>query len=172
MRDLIDFTIQCMNELDRIGIPYGNVIDVTINTRAKKRWGQCRKVPGGFTININVVLLDEKNDVDGLRNTIFHELLRTCPDCWNHGTQWKAYAAMIRRELGYNIQRTSSAEEKGVITEPETERTPKYQIVCNSCGHIWERYKMCKAIKRIENFRCGYCNGRLSAFSDGFKIAG
>ena len=32
MRDLIDFTIQCMNELDRIGIPYGNVIDVTINT--------------------------------------------------------------------------------------------------------------------------------------------
>ena len=120
MRDLIDFTIQCMNELDRIGIPYGNVIDVTINTRAKKRWGQCRKVPGGFTININVVLLDEKNDVDGLRNTIFHELLHTCPDCWNHGTQWKAYAAMIRRELGYNIQRTSSAEEKGVITEPET----------------------------------------------------
>ena len=171
MRDLIDFTIQCMNELDRIGIPYGNVIDVTINTRAKKRWGQCRKVPGGFTININVVLLDEKNDVDGLRNTIFHELLHTCPDCWNHGTQWKAYAAMIRRELGYNIQRTSSAEEKGVITEPETERTPKYQIVCNSCGHIWERYKMCKAIKRIENFRCGYCNGMLSAFSDGFKIA-
>ena len=128
MRDLIDFTIQCMNELDRIGIPYGNVIDVTINTRAKKRWGQCRKVPGGFTININVVLLDEKNDVDGLRNTIFHELLHTCPDCWNHGTQWKAYAAMIRRELGYNIQRTSSAEEKGVITELETERTPKYQI--------------------------------------------
>ena len=126
MRDLIDFTIQCMNELDRIGIPYGNVIDVTINTRAKKRWGQCRKVPGGFTININVVLLDEKNDVDGLRNTIFHELLHTCPDCWNHGTQWKAYAAMIRRELGYNIQRTSSAEEKGVITEPETERTPIY----------------------------------------------
>ena len=172
MRDLIDFTIQCMNELDRIGIPYGNVIDVTINTRAKKRWGQCRKVPGGFTININVVLLDEKNDVDGLRNTIFHELLHTCPDCWNHGTQWKAYAAMIHRELGYNIQRTSSAEEKGVITEPETERTPKYQIVCNSCGHIWKRYKMCKAIKRIENFRCGYCNGRLSAFSDGFKIAG
>lgn len=118
MRDLIDFTIQCMNELDRIGIPYGNVIDVTIKTRAKKRWGQCRKVPGGFTININVVLLDEKNDVDGLRNTIFHELLHTCPDCWNHGTQWKAYAAMIRRELGYNIQRTSSAEEKGVVKEP------------------------------------------------------
>lgn len=172
MRDLIDFTIQCMNELDRIGIPYGNVIDVTINTRAKKRWGQCRKVPGGFTININVVLLDEKNDVDGLRNTIFHELLHTCPDCWNHGTQWKAYAAMIRRELGYNIQRTSSAEEKGVIKEPEIERTPKYQIVCNGCGHIWERYKMSKTIKQISFCRCGSCNGRLSVFSDGIKIAG
>lgn len=172
MRDLIDFTIQCMNELDRIGIPYGNVIDVTINTRAKKRWGQCRKVPGGFTININVVLLDEKNDVEGLKNTIFHELLHTCPDCWNHGTKWKAYAAMVRRELGYNIQRTSSAEEKGVIKEPEVERTPKYQIVCNGCGNIWERYKMSKTIKQISRCRCDSCNGRLSVFSDGIKIAG
>ena len=130
------------------------------------------KCQGGFAININVVLLDEKNDVEGLKNTIFHELLHTCPDCWNHGTKWKAYAAMVRRELGYNIQRTSSAEEKGVIKEPEVERTPKYRIVCNGCGHIWERYKMSKTIKQISFCRCGSCNGRLSVFSDGIKIAG
>lgn len=172
MRDLIDFTIQCMNELDKIGVPYGNVIDVTINTRAKKRWGQCRKVPGGFTININAVLLDEKNDVDGLKNTIFHELLHTCPGCWNHGTQWKVYAAIVFRKLGYNIKRTSSAAEKGVIDEPEVEHKPKYQIVCNSCGKTWERYKMCKVIQNINRCRCGFCNGRLSVFSDGIKIAG
>lgn len=39
MRDLIDFTIQCMNELERIGIPYGNVIDVTIYILAKHHKG-------------------------------------------------------------------------------------------------------------------------------------
>lgn len=172
MRNLMIFAIECMDELDSIGIPYGKVLDFSVNTRAKKRWGQCKKVFGGFTININVLLLDEQNDVNGLKSTIIHELLHTCDGCFNHGEQWKRYAAKVYRELGYDIQRTNSAEEKGVITEPETERTPKYQIVCNSCGHIWERYKMCKAIKRIENFRCGYCNGRLSAFSDGFKIAG
>lgn len=172
MRNLMIFAIECMDELDSIGIPYGKVLDFSVNTRAKKRWGQCKKVFGGFTININVLLLDEQNDVNGLKSTIIHELLHTCNGCFNHGEQWKRYAAKVYRELGYDIQRTNSAEEKGVVNNSVIEREAKYQIVCNGCGHVWQRYKMSKVIKQITNCRCGSCNGRLSVFSNGVKIAG
>ena len=39
MRDLTAYAIECMTELDNIGIEYGNIIEFTVNTRAKKRWG-------------------------------------------------------------------------------------------------------------------------------------
>jgi len=81
MRNLDEYAIQCMEELDAIGIEYGNIIEVKVNTRAKKRWGQCRAVPGGYSINISVVLLDERNDEQGLKETIIHELLHSCKGC-------------------------------------------------------------------------------------------
>lgn len=62
MRNLDEYAIQCMEELDAIGIEYGNIVEVKVNTRAKKRWGQCKAIPGGYSINISVVLLDERND--------------------------------------------------------------------------------------------------------------
>ena len=45
MRDLTEYVCKAMDMLDSIGIKYGNIIDCTVNTRAQKRWGQCRKVP-------------------------------------------------------------------------------------------------------------------------------
>lgn len=112
MRDLIEYACKAMEMLDSIGVQYGNIIDFTVNTRAQKRWGQCRKVPGGYTININAVLLDERNSEDGLMNTILHELAHSVDGCMNHGTNWKAVANHIHNALGYNIKRTDSAEEK------------------------------------------------------------
>lgn len=41
MRDVNVIAIECMRELENIGIKCGNVIKIDINTRAKKRWGQC-----------------------------------------------------------------------------------------------------------------------------------
>lgn len=37
MRNLEEYAIQCMEELDAIGIEYGNIIEIKANTRAKKR---------------------------------------------------------------------------------------------------------------------------------------
>ncbi len=39
MRDLQVVTKECMKELDKIGIKYGNVVKFEVNTRAKSRWG-------------------------------------------------------------------------------------------------------------------------------------
>lgn len=61
MRDLTAYAIECMTELDNIGIEYGNIIEFTVNTRAKKRWGQCKAVPGGYSINISRVCLKKQD---------------------------------------------------------------------------------------------------------------
>lgn len=39
MRELLNYALECMDDLDAIGIKYGNVENFIVNTRAKKRWG-------------------------------------------------------------------------------------------------------------------------------------
>lgn len=137
MRNLNDYAKRCMTELDDIGIEYGNIIEFKVNTRAKKRWGQCKAVPGGYSINISAILLDERNDEQGLKNTIIHELLHSCKGCMNHGENWKRLATKVNRAYGYNIKRCSSADEKGVQEETrpiKTAREIKYIVKCNGCG--------------------------------------
>ena len=58
MRDLIAVTLECMEMLDDIGIKYGNIDDVVVNTRARSRWGSCKRMPNleNFTISINADL--------------------------------------------------------------------------------------------------------------------
>ena len=44
MKDLNKLYCECIKELDSIGVKYGNIVSVVVNTRAKKRWGQCKIV--------------------------------------------------------------------------------------------------------------------------------
>ena len=84
MKDLRQVAKICMQELDALGIEYGNVVRWEVNTRAKKRWGMCSKACGGFAIQVNGRLLDDDADLNGLKSTIIHELIHTCKGCWNH----------------------------------------------------------------------------------------
>ena len=62
MKDLISFIAICKADLDSLGIKYGKVSNWTVNTCAKCRLGQCRKMAAGlFYINIFEALL--KDDV-------------------------------------------------------------------------------------------------------------
>lgn len=165
MRDLMSYAKECMSELDNIGIEYGNIVEFKVNTTAAKRWGQCRAVPGGYSININIALLDERNDVEGLKNTIIHELLHSCKGGGGHREEWKRLAEKVNRAYGYNIKRCSSADEKGVteiaIPTRKTSST-SYYIKCDKCGKIYTRTKRTKVVQHPEFYRCGICNGTLS----------
>lgn len=114
MRDVNVIAIECMRELENIGIKCGNVIKIDINTRSKKRWGQCRKIGNNYIIEVNQILLREDTDIDGLKNTIIHELLHTCKGCMKHTGEWKQLAEKVNRYYGYNIKRCDSADEKGI----------------------------------------------------------
>ena len=163
MRDLTEYALKCMEELDSIGIEYGNVIDINVNKRFKSTWGQCKKVPDGYVININPVLVDEKNSEDGLKNTIMHELLHSCDGCMNHGPKWKEVVETVNRKLGYGIKRISSSAEKGVLEETRNIKI-KYRIVCQKCGNELIRSKVTKVVKYPNMYRCGCCGGKLEVF--------
>lgn len=159
MRDLMIHVLECMEKLDAIGIEYGNIKEVTVNTRAKKRWGQCCTVPGGFSININVDLLDERNSVEGLENTIIHELLHSCKGCMNHGEKWKSLARKVKSAYGYEIKRCNSSSDKGV--EHQREIAYKYIIQCEKCKKLIKRQRKSMIVEYPSLYRCGTCGGNL-----------
>ena len=164
MRDLMKYAIECMTELDKLEIEYGTVVEWKINTRAKQRWGLCRHTPNEHIIEINKILLDENNDEQGLKDTIIHELLHTCKGCNNHGTKWKQLAETVNRTYGYNIQRTSTAEEKGVVNDTYKYHpmATKYLVKCNHCHQtVAKRTRRCGVVEHPENYWCGNCGGSL-----------
>ena len=165
MRNLNEYTAICMEMLDEMGIPYGNVTKVTVNTRAKKRWGQTEynKSTGNYSININSQLLDERNSEDGLVNTLLHELLHTCPGCMNHGALWKKYAAQVKDYLGYDIKRTGSAEEEGVVTMAE--QSHNYIVKCEKCGKEFYYERAGKVVKYCYRYHCK-CGGGLTLINN------
>lgn len=172
MRDLQKIFWDCMGMMDEIGIDYGNIVGVKVNTRAKKRWGQCcRKFVGRdaygnpkyeHTIDISEILLDERVPLESLQNTIIHEILHTCPGCSNHGPEWKKRAEKVKKELGYNIKRCSGNQEKGISDAVNKEYVKvKYAVRCKKCGREVGKLRMCGVIKYPQNWRCGVCGGEF-----------
>jgi len=149
---------EVINEAVNINIPVSNNIvpDVIINTRATSRFGQCKKRNGKYLIEISQHLTQAEEKY--IKETLAHEVLHTCPNCMNHGTEWKSYARKMNMKYGYEISRTGSCQSMG-ITNPKVERA-NYTIVCDNCGKKIYRQRESKVIKNSEQFRCK-CGGRL-----------
>ena len=152
---------QCEEQLDALGIHYGDVSEIVVNTRAKKRYGQCRRRNGGYEINISAVLLDDRVPDVTLRPTVMHELLHTCQGCMNHGAVWKGLAAKVNQTYGYNVKRASSAEERGIADVVKENNQPKYVFVCENCGMEIHRYRKSNFTRNYTRYRCGKCKGHL-----------
>ena len=164
MKDLNKIALECMAELDALNIPYVKPSKITVNTRAKSRWGQCRRVSKTeFTINISErILRDDVSDA-ATKNTVIHELLHTIEGCQNHGPKWKRYANQVNRSYPkYNIQTTTSEAEKGIAPEPVVY---KYMVECLACKHKRGYTRRSKVTMHPELFRCGSCNGQLKVHS-------
>lgn len=166
MKDLLKLAVECMNELDAIGVKYGNVVEWKVNTRAKKRWGQCRYriSTNDYSINISNELLADNVSDRAVKDTIFHELIHTVDGCMNHGIKWQNIADLVNDCYGYNIKRCTSENEKGVKLT-RTEKIYKYQFVCLGCGQTIKRQKMSEFVKNYHNYRCGKCNGKFAPIS-------
>lgn len=158
MRDLVHYGNVCIDELKSIGIECGNVTKWTVNTRAYSRWGMCHHRNGSHQIEISSRLLNEEVDERSLKNTIIHELLHTLPKCNNHKKIWQEKARFVNQKLGYNIKRTSSAKEQGVL-----DTGYKYKVFCYKCHKI-KCYRInCQSINS-KHLRCSYCGGMATKY--------
>lgn len=161
MKDLMSLVAVCKADLESLGIKYGKVNSFTVNTRAKRRLGQCRRTMLGFDINICESLLkDDVSDQLAL-NTIMHELLHTVVGCFNHNGKWKVYAEMVNKKLPqYDIRRVAKPSDTKDIIERKMP-VYKYVLRCEKCGQEIKRQKMSKVITNFKRYRCGKCGGRL-----------
>lgn len=162
MKDINKLWNEVKADADSYHIPYSNnIMSVTINTRAKRRWGQTRKVNGNYSINLNAALLTDNLDDQAAKNTLMHELLHTCPNCMNHGYEWQRWGKIVQSKSNgrYSIERTTSAEKVGIPNYHVNHY--KYVLKCKKCGYEYKYMKLSKYVQNYEHCRCGVCKGAL-----------
>jgi len=162
MRNIREYIKKCLAMCDETGIKYGKICEFKINTRAKKRWGLCKRTTNGFVIEVNSILLDEAaSDEIGIIETLLHEIIHTCDKCFNHGAEWKRIASILNKKYNLNIKRTSNCTDKGVDEEIQFEKMEyKYIVTCTCCGNKTYRSRTSNVIKNPHNYRCS-CGGKL-----------
>lgn len=166
---------ECIDELDAIGVPYGNIVSVTVNYRAKRRWGLCKMVGESYKININADLLSVYASEKGLKETVIHEILHTCPNSMCHTGEWKKWATLVNDCYSYNIKRCNSEADKGMAEFYRKKReegvkgkarTYKYVFTCADCGQKIKRMRASRFTEHYRAYRCGRCGGRFVKLED------
>ena len=155
MHDLQAAGRYCIIRLEELGIRCGSVV-FALDTRARRRWGSCRRLPdGSYRIGISPKLLEAP--AESLYNTLYHELLHAATGCTGHTGRWKVLAERVGPVLGTDIKRTATWAEKGL--EEQSDTAVRYRFVCIGCGAQVVRYRACLFTKRYKHYRCGRCGG-------------
>ena len=154
---------QVIEDCKALKIPVSERIDpnITVNKRAQSRFASCKRNKAyreeKFIIEVTTALLAAEEKV--IKEILAHEVLHTCPGCYNHGPKWKSFADKVNRHYGYRIKTTSSYEELG-LQKPEVKRSVKYIITCQKCGNQLFRQKKSKLVTHTNSYRCK-CGGKL-----------
>lgn len=152
---------RCIEIMEELDIPIAQNVYFIINSRAKSRYGQCRRIhswDNEFEIQVSDMVLDKEVPIKSLETVILHELLHTVEGCMNHGAKWKMLANKINKAYGYEIERTSNREKLG-IKEPRKPRVVNYKLECNCCGQVITRTRKSDLIQNYLLYNCGRCNG-------------
>lgn len=166
---LIRFFEDACDILDNLNIEYGPVGEVTVNTRAKTRWGQCRysKFEDIYDIEICSRLLESDVSYEDIMDTMIHELLHCHKDRMCHTGEWKRCADLVNKYYGYDIQRTASSSEKNIANDRIN--MAKYVVTCNGCGSVSGYLKKGKVVKILMKKPNGTCKCAICG-SDSFTV--
>jgi len=159
--------------LGNIGVPISRSIcpAVDITFRSHRSYGQCcgprsSKNRTGYQYLIRLSKYTLSNSYKSVMNTIFHELIHTCPDCKGHDRQWRAYAAKVKKAYGYDIRPLDgdkTDEDRRNLEKGYTKRRliERYVIGCPSYGRTIVRKKKTKLVQRPDRYKCAICNVKL-----------
>lgn len=185
-KELENIYQECMQELMGIGVHFKNKeIQIQISKRNNKRYGCCKpELPNenykrierkGFrytikyddyykyTIEISPWVMNLNKEI--IKNTVIHELIHCMPYCLNHGKEFKKYAQIVNKELGYNISRVGNKREDFINSNIQyiESTNDKYKIKCIQCGQLYYRQRLAKNFAK--KYRCGKCGGNLKIIS-------
>jgi predicted SprT family Zn-dependent metalloprotease len=127
---------------------------VSVNRRARTRFGCCKKQGELFVIELSYMLLNAPEH--SCRLILAHELLHTCHGCRDHGARWRSYARRMGEAFGYDISRADSHENLGIADFPP----PKYIVACTKCGAEYGRIRASQLVSHPDRYRCR-CGGAL-----------
>ncbi|WP_029319126.1 hypothetical protein [Butyrivibrio sp. AE3004] len=159
MKDFEALKEKSLSDVKNAGIKIGKIVSWEINTRAKTRWGQCKKnIDGTYAIQISSTLLtDDRISEKAVLETMIHEILHTCENGMNHQGNWKINAEIMNRTYGYNIKRITKGSEKGVEDYKSKPREIKYIFTCKGCGVQIYRKRDSKFTRNYRNYCCARC---------------
>ena len=138
---------------------------ITINTRAKRRWGRCTSSNDGERARIEIssrILRDDVPD-KATMEVIIHEILHACKDGMSHTGVWKKYANIISEKTEYKITRTSAAEKFGL---KEEQLTRQYVVMCEKCGVLLRRARKVSIIKNPTRYIHRSCGGHFTQLNN------
>lgn len=168
MKDLNRLYHECEEELRRINMDFSDkIVRVSTNGRLRTTLGVCNRsrMLGmfTFTIDINPVLLVDNVDDMEAKDTIIHEILHTCPGCFDHGYEWKSRADRVNRMLGYHVSRTANRADLEAANVKVKREEFKYALECVECGTQYKYKRWGKALETPSRYRCGKCYADLKA---------
>lgn len=134
-------------------IPYSNKIDnnVRISKRAFRFMGRCTKnwTKDSYFITVSQLLLNT-NNTKLIKETLIHELIHTCINCFNHGNNFKYFMHTINDRTNYNVVINSNNQEYAKQVENFRKNSkPKYKITCIKCGMITYRNRLDKNVRYV-----------------------
>lgn len=166
MHDVNELFEEAKTVLDLCNIPYWKVTSVTINTRAKNRWGLCKysRITNTYSIEISRRLLADDVPHESALGTMVHELLHAHRNHMSHTGEWKRCAEIINKRFPkLNIKRCSSAAELGVKDEQGRAEAAKYIITCSHCGQKSYYMRKSRVVQLIQSgslrCTCQRCGG-------------
>lgn len=168
MKDLQKLYALVKAEAISAGIPISNhIMRCSVNTRLRKVMGRCIRKTNMlgvcYEIEIAGCILADNVDEMEIRDTIMHELIHTCPGCFDHGSVFHHYAKIVNRKYGYHVDTYADREQLEAAGVVIKESEYKYILRCSKCGHEWKYKRIGKILENPWAYNCG-CGGSLSAY--------
>lgn len=172
MQDKAEQTIQsmfidCINDLLAINIPIdAENIEGFCFKKLKGKVACCRAYRdySGENQMIYKVCIDESfkkyiNDhivLNNLKSIIYHELIHTCPDSWEHNENFIKWCKVCDEKYGSD---TLTTADRDIIFNKR--KTPAYIDICPKCG-----LKHKHAKKPTCDFYCDTCKVKLVEYKN------
>lgn len=95
-----------------------------------------------------------------LHDTIIHECIHLCYNCFDHGETFKKWANHFNQNFGTNIGRVNKKAEQYQAVLSQSKKN--YEIYCNDCGRYLTTYhrvtqKVLSIARKDSRYSCPYC---------------